>query len=515
MSYRNQQFEGYGKTYIDYIMKGEKNGISDDRWKQTFAYNLNGALRASYQDLIEAGTILEDAQWPHGRGIPEWQDKADGRFINHFYDAQHQGRGLYWFGFEGQNALTWAQIGEASDAPSPAIFSHIDNDYCYSLALEYFYIAFTESNPSDRKRYQAKLFVTLGHLLHMLNDMTSPSHVRNDMHAEGDPYEVWARGGEHANLHIGYRIIKNSWGNYAGVNKLRSVNIPKYTSFSNFMTKEAQWTATHFFSKDTVFSKPHPAKSETYEDYAGTYDGVKKYYIRSYGNGSRSCSNGCVPTGTKLAIQLRSYVINALGKKYYYQDKSGMNTDEKNRLNALIDGIGETTTYRGDLSVLEDGGKVLLPRAIANARNFLNYFFRVRFSVEITNDMITITNRSDPNVLGNRGDAYMNGTFVFKYYANGQWHDFKYIRYDVGRLDGSVAYIGGDTFVPLLSQIDSTQPFAPGQSIHAAIKTDSTIRSIIRNHPIMVVYKNHDGYRSNAVGVCNAKRTIYVSSHST
>jgi len=58
-NYDNEIFEGYGNTYIRYIRNGETNGISDERLNQTFEG------KPSYQKMIEAGTILEDAHWPH------------------------------------------------------------------------------------------------------------------------------------------------------------------------------------------------------------------------------------------------------------------------------------------------------------------------------------------------------------------------------------------------------------------------------------------------------------------
>jgi len=86
-NYAKEKFEGYHKdyrgdyTYIDYVTNGETNGISNKFWKQIFS-------NARYKSLIEAGAILEDAQWPHASSLFDWQDRADGRFVNHFYDAQ-------------------------------------------------------------------------------------------------------------------------------------------------------------------------------------------------------------------------------------------------------------------------------------------------------------------------------------------------------------------------------------------------------------------------------------------
>ena len=104
-------YEGYGTNYLRYIIDGEKNGVS--KWGQEFIYvknndnDINKKI-ATVQDLIEAGTILEDAQWPHGwiiEHIGLW-DQADGRFNNHFADPQEGYKGL-WIG-KRMDALHWA-----------------------------------------------------------------------------------------------------------------------------------------------------------------------------------------------------------------------------------------------------------------------------------------------------------------------------------------------------------------------------------------------------------------------
>ncbi len=77
-------YDGYGMTYLQYIMEGEGNGISD--WNQTFSDDKG--TTAKIKELIEAGAILEDAQWNAGHTWSETLKQGDGRFVNHFYDAQ-------------------------------------------------------------------------------------------------------------------------------------------------------------------------------------------------------------------------------------------------------------------------------------------------------------------------------------------------------------------------------------------------------------------------------------------
>ena len=94
-------YEGYGTNYLRYIIDGEKNGVS--KWGQEFTYvkdTEKGKEKkiATVQDLIEAGTILEDAQWPHwlNGGKYNYYDIVDGRFNNHFCDPQNNYKGLTW-----------------------------------------------------------------------------------------------------------------------------------------------------------------------------------------------------------------------------------------------------------------------------------------------------------------------------------------------------------------------------------------------------------------------------------
>ena len=515
--YNNEKFEGYHKnnlgdyTYTDYITNGEKNGISDKRWNQKFPYG-----KPSYQKMIEAGSILEDAQWPHSPNTLDFADRADGRFVNHFYDAQNGGKGLVTYDIlEFQNVLKWATEGIGSkpiylvppteipyistlnamlNGISHRIFADNNNDYRYISALNYFKLAFTSNDLDERKRYQAKLFVSLGQLMHFMNDMTSPAHTRDDNHPEGDIMEKYGRGGDNGSKLIGYRVNKqNQVKNYIGVVANQATNIPKYSKFSDFITQEATWTATHFFSKDTIFTKPLPSVGTTYEFLESNKDGVKKYYIKSDGTGNVGCNDGCVPIGTKLAIGIKSWLIDEL--ELYYPERV----------------VGKTTTFKGDYSVLKENAKVLIPRAIANARNFLDYFFRGQIEAKIDGSNITIKNISVPSLVKDGHTVTINpGTFYIKYYTTGNvsgtgdgiFHDFEFTL-DLARYTQNIALIGtySEAFPPVYKNgFSSLVTLAPGDSIVVPIKKDTSI--IHKN--IVVIY---DGIIGNERGlaVCAAQ----------
>ena len=158
-NYINERFEGYGTTYIQYILNGEKNGITE------FGGSFNKKI-ANYQDLLEAGTILEDAQWPHwlDGGEYNYWDKGDGRFNNHFYDPQNGGHALTVGVKPNVNIVKWAH--------GDTYHTGVNYNY-YSLgeAYTYFYKGFTENNPALRRKYQVKMLVAVGHLMHLVNDV--------------------------------------------------------------------------------------------------------------------------------------------------------------------------------------------------------------------------------------------------------------------------------------------------------------------------------------------------------
>jgi hypothetical protein len=141
--YTNERFESYGLTYFEYF----NNDLSSDAmadWNQTF----DGDIR-DYQDLIEAGTMLEDAQWQNNALLG-----ANGRFLNHFYDPQNGGKGLWW----NVNAVDWAK---GNLYHTVARFNY----YSYFEAMHYFKEGFTNKDTSERRRFQAKMLVSVGHIV--------------------------------------------------------------------------------------------------------------------------------------------------------------------------------------------------------------------------------------------------------------------------------------------------------------------------------------------------------------
>ncbi|MEN8148051.1 MAG: hypothetical protein ABFR02_10605, partial [Campylobacterota bacterium] len=359
-SYQEITYEGYSTSYFNYITS--RNPVHNSSMaQQNFTFEDDNW---NYKMLIEAGTILEDSTSP---GIPLWG--ANGRFFNHFYDPQNGSSG-YLGSF---NALQWAQGENLSQ-----------NQYSHTAAREHMKKAFSSVTPAERKKFRAKMFVSIGFLMHLFNDMNVPAHTRGDGH-NPDPLELWMKGGEDHNQSYGFRITGNNFGNNDSSIQIAAEGAVPYlfTNFSSPLTDEAYRTSTQFFSKDTIFKgnyKPResdvniPAISDRPSDYDYVTDTL----------------------GTKLAIVHNSMWWRTVG-------------------------VAENAYSISDNPICypihKENGLRLIPRAVANAAGFVNYFFRGRLEANVTPCGLSVKNNSDASLVASAETVTFSQGGVFNVYV--------------------------------------------------------------------------------------------------
>lgn len=212
-------------------------------------YNLSSgsAITPEEKEWIVQGSILEDTP-------PRW--------INHFYDPVHK---IGWTGEKmGSTPAAVVQAFSAIGLSAEGAVSAVDwvNDYAlqerysryggnrtWKRALEYY----AEGNKEEA-------YKTLGHILHLLEDMSVPDHTRNDTHPhlsdtiQGDPSPFegyltkYTRNNMENELHI---VAKLKAGNLAPVQK---------NSIQDYLVSLAEYSNKYFFSKDSIndmgFSSP-------------------------------------------------------------------------------------------------------------------------------------------------------------------------------------------------------------------------------------------------------------------
>lgn len=205
----------------------------------------------------------EQKQWIIQGSIDE--DKAP-RWINHFYDPIFN-RGLddtsifSVYGIAGYPAKKWAQfssyqsinpenVANLWNGRGPVISGSWYGDFSYEAAVK---------NYSESKEKEA--YVSLGHILHLIEDMTVPEHTRNDAHPGGDlasRYENWTK--------------ENSAGLTQNLGKKLFVKGNKpviYSDLESYFNNLATYTNNYFFSPRTVKSEIYLKPRIVFED--GTF----------------------------------------------------------------------------------------------------------------------------------------------------------------------------------------------------------------------------------------------------
>jgi hypothetical protein len=190
-------------------------------------------------EWIIQGSILEDTP-------PRW--------INHFYDPINK---VGWTGEEAgkiskQLAKTFGSTLIFGGEPSSAV-DWVSN---YALQEEYEYVGGNRSWNKGMSYYvkgnYKEFYITLGHILHLLEDMGVPDHTRNDTHVEliqkvsddpGSPLEKYAT-----------RWNRDSINTLAIPQNLiaSGVKVPLKNRVEDYLILAAEYSNKYFFSKDTI-----------------------------------------------------------------------------------------------------------------------------------------------------------------------------------------------------------------------------------------------------------------------
>ena len=435
-NYSEIYFEGYGKKYFDYAH-------SDDNfkdWQISF-------LKNNYEALIEAGVVLEDSNFPDADNV------GDGRYNNHFYASQFISKKECPISINmlSKHALC-AGYGKRTDNIEWALKDSIrlgtdtingtdvvrKNDYNIHHAFEYYRKSFIGSE-NLRKVAQAKLFVSLGFMIHLIQDLHSPAHVRDGSHPAGDYLEIYGRYNGGFNLRGGNLNPNNNSKITEAVKNINMKQVMltnnKYISYQDFFKKEAKWVSENFMSeahgydlsekgwipfrggvnnetgegleldedqfgekKSTIFDKynPHLAKDEVTEEVipnASTHANAthvnsgKWYYLKN---------KNTTITNKVVALRYKGYF------EYLDEDANVYTKYQKHESMAMVTNGSDIKSYDNyNKKALEDTAINVMPRAVVSSEAFINYFFRGRMKASLDYDpmldeeFIKITNTSD------------------------------------------------------------------------------------------------------------------------
>jgi hypothetical protein len=429
------------------------------------------------------GIILTDKSisgWiQQGANFEDAGNIFTGRFYNHFHNPLCQApwtscqppwpdAGLHdsilLIPFNGESALLWAQNAGLSD--------QTNTDWSWQAVREDYYSALTATTKTDRESWFAKTFEGVGHIIHLIQDMSQPAHVRNDAHPVdgagiGNGLEAWAISHDGSNA-INSIIVQSPvipplpqgpspasnlapitafWDNeqYDGtLNTLATVSNPDIGL--------AEYTNANYFSEDTINA---PAGDRHHFDFPSTQ-------INDY----TTCAD-TAPPGSQG--QFRWY----LGRTA--KMGSDCPIDPSTMDHALAGSFlpspapeQVSSSLQLDAKVHEEYSRDLIPRAVGYSVGLINYFFRGQIELSLpgrgyyaisdgngdfTNFRVKAKNVSPPNVANTPRDEMTNGTIQLV------------IKYNLAK---------SDPFRPVWVDVNPTEYIVVSESTESTITSDDT-----------------------------------------
>jgi len=327
--------------------------------------------KSNYQGIIQAGSILEDTYEP--------RSGANGRFLRHFYDPVNN-KGLLGY----PTSKVWAFNGSGN------IFSWVQ-------ALNYYEKSVAGENEKVREDNQANLFVSIGHIIHLLEDAAQPSHTRNDSHSDagiGDgksELELW--GNKSVRLKHMDKQVRDA------INKQAAFSFQR---FSDYFDSMADFSNNKYFSDDTIFtdySSPSKSGTKPFKTSVKKYPFIGFELERGYVKSKDTVIN---PIRNKLAIFYDRVYVDSVGSFVNFRE------------------VREYTLKLGkENSVLLDNAVNLIPRAVGMAEGLIDNFFRGRIKAEQSASepsTIILTNVSDKALASPSVDLTFRNGIINIYY---------------------------------------------------------------------------------------------------
>ena len=301
------------------------------------------------------------------------------RYMNHFYNPLNNS-GLADSPFFGMaSSYEWGS-------------NHSYNSWTWKQARDHFYYGLTKNAKADRDNALANSFRALGQVMHLVQDLAVPAHVRNDAHPTGDPYEAYTNSNLDA---LDYSLVPFPYWNvslspYAPKQFWDLESYNGSTAYDSGYIGLAEYTAANFYSKDTIGMEtvyPHPSRQNTnLQD----FDLLPTVVIATPDNITHTVFNITGYGKERLAAL-----------KYFGQE--------------ILELPGGDVLMRYKLSLFLDNechkeyAKFLIPRAVGYSAGLLNYFFRGQI------DMVSDPSNPGKYLIKNLSNETMSGTFSLYY----------------------------------------------------------------------------------------------------
>lgn len=343
--------------------------------------------------MIRYGACYEDEEEPNARSV------------THFYNPQDGGSGTVL----GASSMRWMLDRNAG----PTFKSGV-NHYTWPDARDAFYNALTSNWPSftaqqrqnARQEYWGQTFQALGHIVHHLQDMGSPQHVRSDNHCNKNICSyvgAYRPSGYETFFENQFRFVKGLAASatapmvfglpreFWNANTNDSLTTTSTTAYMGDTQGIAAYTSTNFTSVGTDFRVLYdenqgfapryfsaaglalPRPSGNFEDVNVTQlfppESAPTLAVLC-GGSTTNCNMRFM--GTSQEPLARTSAVSIFARDLLVPK------DPNNPNLATYTGTG---TFTQNFFTYQDAGKKLVPKAVDYSAGLINYFFRGDFSI--------------------------------------------------------------------------------------------------------------------------------------
>jgi len=339
------------------------------------------------------------------------------RPLNHFYDPLSESplffvNGDYVCLAEGVkkgefNARLWA-----TSAPS--------NQFGLAAAKQQLIEMIVSSSQSERDKDAYDLFTSLGHMMHLVQDMAQPQHTRNDAHPTSenvqctvdiekcrlDDLNLWSRYEAWCAENLNVRTKPAAAGFYSGY---PVVSLPSYAVYFNSGNDRglAEYSNMNFVTEHTNYSDRQcapffftsPQLPRDVREEERTVN-VKRYSIDGSSYSTSTTYSNLVYTFPTYDAYTQTTAENPYHTLYSYFDYELL----KERYQQV---------YSLSSSAFESQASLLVRRAVGYSAGFLAHFFRGKIDAQWQKNSsgtwdVTITNKSAEKI---GADARLKATF--------------------------------------------------------------------------------------------------------
>lgn len=314
---------------------------------------------------VSSGSVFEDSGF---------------RVVNHFFNPLSNGA----LSIPLQNATSPDWALEDNGLITSTVAG--SQKYSYRASQGYLLDALVKPTKAERDKNWGLTFQTLGQVIHHLQDMAQPQHVRNDMHLDvsgfGLPniplltnpstYELWVFQQRNAQSFAGYAAYGPAYSpsQLNGFTRPRQFWTTSSASVGTSGSGIAEYTNRNFFSQGTLWPKTNiPAPVGTVDEAVDT--------ATLCANAVPQCPAGVSGmmsfTHTTVTDNLRpSSQDNSRGSAF-----SIYTWDLKSRNLAPIFTLNRFT--------YDKAAEFLIPRAVSYSAGLLNFFFRGQMNISLPN----------------------------------------------------------------------------------------------------------------------------------